>query len=276
MKKKMHDKIGFMQGRLSIKEFNKIQSFPVDNWKNEFAIANLMNLKKLEWTIDYDYFFKNPLMNKSYHNEIKDLKKTYKIDIESVTCDFLMNKPFWNIKNNKQLIYDFEFFLNNCIKLSIKKIIIPLVDNGSINNKSSELVLKNNLIRILKKQQFKNLIFLFETDFISKKIKLFFNGLSKKNFGINYDLGNSASLGHLVKHDFETYGGLIKNVHLKDRKLKGYTVKFGNGAGDFVNLFKCLKEINYKGNLILQSARSKNNSDVKELQDNISFIKKFL
>jgi len=131
-------------------------------------------------------------------------------------------------------------------------------------------------VQLLKKQQFKNLIFLFETDFISKKIKLFFNGLSKKNFGINYDLGNSASLGHQVKHDFETYGGLIKNVHLKDRKLKGYTVKFGNGAGDFVNLFKWLKEINYKGNLILQSARSKNNNDVKELQDNISFIKKFL
>ena len=113
-----------MQGRLSLKEFNKIQSFPIDNWKNEFAIANLMNLKKLEWTIDYDYFFKNPLMNKNYHKEIKDLKKFYKIDIESVTCDFLMNKPFWKIKNNQKLIHDFEFFLNNCIKLSIKKIII--------------------------------------------------------------------------------------------------------------------------------------------------------
>ena len=276
MKKKMHDKIGFMQGRLSIKEFNKIQSFPIDNWKNEFAIANLMNLKKLEWTIDYDYFFKNPLMNKNYHKEIKDLKKFYKIDIESVTCDFLMNKPFWKIKNNQKLIHDFEFFLNNCIKLSIKKIIIPLVDNGSINSKNSELILKNNLIRILKKPKFKNLIFLFETDLISEKIQLFFKDLSKKNFGINYDLGNSASLGHQVKQDFEMYGGLIKNVHLKDRKLKGYTVKFGNGAADFVNLFKYLKKINYKGNFILQSARSKNNNDIKELQENIFFIKKFL
>ena len=83
-------------------------------------------------------------------------------------------------------------------------------------------------------------------------------------------------MGHQVKQDFEMYGGLIKNVHLKDRKLKGYTVKFGNGAADFVNLFKYLKKINYKGNFILQSARSKNNNDIKELQENILFIKKFL
>ena len=265
-----------MQGRLSIKEFDKIQSFPLDNWKNEFAVANLMNLKKMEWTIDYDFFYKNPLMSTSYHEEIKNLKKIYKINIDSVTCDFLMNKPFWKIKNNKRLINDFEFFLKNCIRLSIKKIIIPLVDNGSLKNKKEEKILKNVLNKMVKKKKFRNLIFLFESDFISKKIKFFFRDLNKKNFGINYDLGNSASLGHHVKQDFEEYSNLIKNVHLKDRKLKGNTVKFGKGSADFLSLFKYLKKINYKGNLILQSARSQNNNDIKEFQENLLFIKKLL
>lgn len=278
MKKKPNfiDKIGFMQGRLSIKEFNKIQSFPIDNWKNEFAIANLMSLKRMEWTIDYDFFYKNPLMNKIYHEEIKNLKKIYKINIDSVTCDFLMNKPFWKIKNNKRLISDFEFFLKNCIKLSIKKIIIPLVDNGSLKNKKEELILKKVLKKIIKKKKFRNLIFLFESDFITKKIKPFFNNLNKKNFGINYDLGNSASLGHRIKLDFQEYSDLIKNVHLKDRKFKGHTVKFGKGSADFVSLFKFLKNMNYKGNLILQCARSQNNNDIKEFQQNLRFIKKLL
>ena len=275
-KNNLINKIGFMQGRLSIKEFNKIQSFPIKNWKNEFPIANLMNLKKMEWTIDYDYFYENPLMKKSCHKEIKSLKKKYKIQIDSVTCDFLMNKPFWKIKNNKKLLLDFENFLNNCVKISIKKIIVPLVDNGSINKDEQGVILKNILNKIIRKKKFQNLIFLFESNFEPKKIKLFFKNLNKKNYGINYDLGNSASLGHKIKQDFDTYSSLIKNIHLKDRKLKGQTVKFGKGSGEFVALFKYLKKINYKGNLILQSARSKDNNDIKEFHENIGFVKNLL
>lgn len=278
MKKKIiwRNKLGFMQGRLSVKEFNKIQSFPIYNWKNEFVIANFLNLKKMEWTIDYDYFYKNPIMIKKYHKEIINLKKKYKICIDSVTCDFLMNRPFWKIKNNKKLITDFETFLDNCIKISINKIIIPLVDKGSINIITQETILKKELKRILKKEKFKKLIFLFESDFTFKKILNFFNDLNKTNFGINYDLGNSASLGHKVKTDFQSYGRLINNIHLKDRKLKGVTVKFGKGVADFKNLFKYLKEIKYGGNLILQCARSDNNNDIKEIIDNINYIKKFI
>ena len=38
-------------------------------------------------------------------------------------------------------------------------------------------------------------------------------------------------MGHKIKQDFDTYSSLIKNIHLKDRKLKGQTVKFGKGSG---------------------------------------------
>ena len=58
--------------------------------------------------------------------------------------------------------------------------------------------------------------------------------------------------------------------------MKGNTVKFGKGSADFLSLFKYLKKINYKGNLILQSARSQNNNDIKEFQENLNFIKKLL
>ena len=43
----------------------KIQSFPWNNWQNEFKKANHLGFKLMEWTIDYEDFNKNPIMHKS-------------------------------------------------------------------------------------------------------------------------------------------------------------------------------------------------------------------
>ena len=39
------------------------------------------------------------------------------------------------------------------------------------------------------------------------------------NFGVNYDTGNSASLGYDPSEEISVYGHRIINVHIKDRKL---------------------------------------------------------
>ena len=41
-------RIGFMQGRLSKIERNRIQSFPFKNWINEFSSARKHNFKLIE------------------------------------------------------------------------------------------------------------------------------------------------------------------------------------------------------------------------------------
>ena len=53
-------------------------------------------------------------------------------------------------------------------------------------------------------------------------------------------------------------------------------MRLGDGDFDFKSFFNYIKRINYKGNLILQTARSKNNNHLYELKKNRSFIGKFL
>ena len=55
----------------------------------------------------------------------------------------------------------------------------------------------------------------------------------------------------------------------------GTNVRFGNGNADFKSFFE-INKLNYKGNLIFQSSRSKNGRHKYELLKNINFIKKFL
>ena len=46
------------------------------------------------------------------------------------------------------------------------------------------------------------------------------------------------------------------NFHVKDRELGGSTVPLGDGAADFTAIFNLIKDLDYKGNLIMQTARS--------------------
>ena len=271
----MSKNLGFMQGRLVKDEKNLIQSFPTKNWVKEFSIANQLGLKKMEWTIDRKNILKNPLFNKNQIIKIKKLSKVNDLKIESITCDFFMQRPFFKIKNRKKMSIEISL-LKMLIKLSkkigIKYFILPLVDNSSINSKKEEQILIKELIKaskILKKNKQK---ILFEIDYPPTKLKNFIKKFPPLVFGINYDLGNSASNGYDLKEEID-YFKYVKNIHIKDRKLNGPTVPLGKGDADFNFFFKSMKKINYKGNFILQTARGKN--DINEIKKNLSFLKKF-
>ena len=54
--------IGFMQGRLSPQINGKIQCFPVEFWRDELELASKNNCCLVEWTLDYEDLYLNPLI----------------------------------------------------------------------------------------------------------------------------------------------------------------------------------------------------------------------
>ena len=268
-------KYGIMQGRLSPLIRNKIQAFPEKYWTKEFVDIKKTGLNIIEWTLDYKNLNENPLISLDGQKKIKLLSKKHSIKVNSVTCDCFMQKPFWKIKNKKKILTYLEKIIFSSGKLNIKFIIILLVDKGSIENLHQE----KNLISICKQYEKylikNNVNIIFESDFKAERFAKFIKKLNSKYFGINYDVGNSASLNYNINKEFLSYGKFIKNVHIKDRKKFGTTVRLGDGNADFKKLFKNLKKINYKGNLILQTARSKSNKHIEEININLSYIKKF-
>ena len=91
-----------MQGRLVAPEEKKIQSFPWKNWRKEFQIANKIGLSLIEWTIDRNKFFLNPINLKKGRDEINYLKKKYNIKIDYLELRNTKNLQLTNrIKNAK-------------------------------------------------------------------------------------------------------------------------------------------------------------------------------
>jgi hexulose-6-phosphate isomerase len=190
-----------------------------------------------------------------------------------------MQKPFWKIQqktNQKKIIKQFVELIDNASNLKIKYVVLPLVDNGSLKN----IYQKKELIMILKNLtnyiRSKKIMILFEFDSSPKFIRIFLKNLDTKVFGINYDTGNSASYGYNVDIEFRAYSKLIKNIHLKDKNIDGISVALGEGIVNFNKFFKNLLKYKYDGNLILQTARSKNRMHVQEIKKNIKFISQYL
>lgn len=272
----MLGKIGIMQGRLSLPLGKKIQSFPSFTWKNEFKIANRLSIKFIEWTLDYKNLSKNPLLLLSGQKKIKKLCKKYKINVYSITGDCFMQKPFWKAKKDqkKKLILDLKKIIFCASKLRIKYLIIPLVDNGSIKNKIQKKILLDEFKKIknfLKKNKVK---ILFETDFSPKQNFEFLKDFDPNFFGLNYDIGNSAGLGHDPIKEFKKNFSKIENIHIKDRVKFGNTVPLGHGNAKFNLISKLCKKYNYKGNFILQAARKKKGEEIETIKTYLGFLKK--
>ena len=57
--------MGFIQGRLSPICDGKIQAFPWQYWEDEFQIAYDNEFSIMEWTLDQDRLYDNPIINVS-------------------------------------------------------------------------------------------------------------------------------------------------------------------------------------------------------------------
>jgi len=254
----MNERIGFMQGRLSPLVDGKIQAFPWEHWRQEFPISKSLDIHLMEWTLDQDHLYKNPLMTEVGRSEIRVLCANNKVQIPSLTGDCFMQDPFWKATGvaRIKLEKDFIAIAKSCAEVGILLLVVPLVDNGRLDNIEQE----NELIEFLESQErfflLHKIKIVFESDFNPKELARFIKRLNPNVFGINYDIGNSAALGFDPKEEFSKYGKRIMNVHVKDRKLGGTTVPLGTGNADFRMVFSELSKINYKGNFILQTARA--------------------
>jgi hexulose-6-phosphate isomerase len=250
--------IGFMQGRLSPLINGRIQAFPWECWKNEFPLAQQINIHLMEWTLDQERLYENPLLTEVGQAEIRLLCEQHAIGIPSLTGDCFMQAPLWKAQGSERIALERDFveIAKGCSAVGITMMVVPLVDNGRLENMAQE----DDLVAFLESQSgflvAHGLKVLFESDYVPQELARFIARLDSSLFGINYDVGNSAALGFNPQEEFAAYGARIVNVHIKDRVLGGTTVPLGTGSANFDAVFAALAKVNYQGNFILQTARA--------------------
>jgi len=256
-----------MQGRLSPQVGTRVQAFPWKVWEHEFSLAQKLGFCILEWTLDQERLEQNPLMNIDGQKRIKALSQRHKILIPALTGDCFMQAPFWKQKGRcrEKLQNDFLSVAVACSLLGISLLVVPLVDEGKIASGAEQKILINffrDQTRFLKSSKLKIAL---ETDYSPQKTLKLLDPLDPKVFGINYDIGNSASFGYKFQEEFEAYGTRIFHVHVKDRLLGGLSVPLGKGNACFPGVFRGLTELGYDGLYVLQTARACNGKHAEAL-----------
>lgn len=265
-----------MQGRLSKPVDGKIQAFPWNAWKDEFYIGAEIGFKNIEWTIDLDdCLYDNPIMNDQGRNEIINLVQKTNCIVSSITADCIMLAPFWKAQTVEQFESHKKIadtVVTAAMKAGVEILVFPAVDQGRITERSEEKIL---IDFIEKRSQFfldHGMKVAIESDYEPDRLRKFINHFDARYFGVNYDMGNSASLGYEPSKEFQLYGDRIINVHIKDRLLHGTTVPLGLGVADIQYVLEELKPEYYSGNWIFQPARSHNGHDVDTMKNYIEYI----
>ena len=255
----MINKIGFMQGRLCDMVDGKIQAFPWEDWESEFSSAYEIDVGLMEWTLDQEKLYQNPLMTAEGQKKILALSEKFNLKISSLTGDCFMQAPFWrtiDITTKNELKDDFFAICKACSAIGVEYVVVPLVDAGAFESVTQEDEFVEFCISNISFFEKLNIKVIFESDYTPEELARFIQRLPQETFGINYDIGNSAALGYDPKEEFAAYGKRILNVHVKDRSLGGTTVALGSGDANFEEVFSELKKLNYSGNYILQTARA--------------------
>lgn len=249
--------IGVMQGRLLPKYGGRYQAHPVGYWQDEFAIASKLNLSCIEFIFDYNDYQANPLFRDGGIDEISNVVHKSGVKVSSICADYFMEAPLHHpdirVFNHGRGVLN--KIIQNSKILRIKDIVIPCVDQSSLKGEDDKKRFVDRILEVTELAEESHVNLSLETDLDPKSFADLLSHLPSKAITVNYDSGNSASLGYHIAEEFDAYGSRISDVHIKDRLLGGGSVKLGSGNVEFDLFFDRLSSLNFDGPLIMQAYR---------------------
>jgi len=253
----MNNKIGVMQGRLAPKYQGKYQAFPVGMWQDEFKVAKECGLDLIEFILDFNDAEENPLLKEGGVDEIKSIINKTGVSVQTICADYFMEAPLHSSddKVSEESFKILEQLLETAKTLQITDIVIPCVDQSSLETKEAVNRFVEQITKIIPKIEKQNINLSLETDLAPQPFIELLDKLNSKSITVNYDIGNSAALGFDSDEELNAYGDRITDIHIKDRILGGGPVMLGEGNANFVKFFGKLKEFDYQGPFIMQAYR---------------------
>ncbi len=268
--------IGIMQGRLVPPTDNRIQCFPRERWADEFELAAQAGLDCIEWIYDLYGADVNPLATDSGLEKLRALSLQHKVKVLSICADYFMDKPLLRASQAEldDRFNTFYWLLERGRLIGIHRMVIPFVDASRIDTQDEFNGVVILLKRILKVAGKTGIEIHLETSLNPTRFAELLTRLTDPLLKVNYDSGNSSSLGYAPREEFAAYGVRVGSVHIKDRLLGASTVPLGTGDADFPVLAECLRKIAYKGDFIMQVARGTSGEEVTWARQNRAFVLK--
>jgi len=271
-------RVGIMQGRLSPPIGGRIQSLPVNTWQEEFFRAREAGLDCIEWIYEAGTDAVNPLRTDEGVAEIRWWAENSGVTVLSVCADYYMMERL--IAPNGMLresnIQHLRWLVGRTSLLGARHIVLPFVDESSLQSPQEIENLPTILRAVTTSADRAGVELHLETDLKPTILVKILERISNPMVRVNYDIGNSAALGHNPNEELPLLGPWLGSVHVKDRVFGGGSVPLGTGAADFATCFRLICEASFDGAFILQAARQEGLGEVELAKRNRQFVEKQL
>ena len=251
-----------MQGRLSAQTDLGYQAFPWDTWETEFTLAAERGFEHIEWVLDSWQVQENPILINP--RAIQSRVEESGVRVVSVCADYLMDRPLdvtdpesWRVLHR---------LVETMQELDARWLVIPCVDQSSLRNQEARARFLAASTSIESLISGTNIEVTLESDLGPSDFADLLVHLEGSIFGVNYDIGNSSSLGYNPDEEFSAYGERVSLIHIKDRTLGAGSVLLGQGDADIVGALGYLDAMNFTGPVTMQAFRDVQGINVLDQQ----------
>lgn len=267
-------RMGIMQGRMVPPVEGRIQSFPRKNWVEEFGRAAQAGLACIEWIYDLYGADVNPISTDEGLKILRSLTESTGVGVYSVCADWFMDFPLVRAgpEELRHRLEVLKWLLRRSQEWGIGRVVLPFVDISKMNSDEEIKQVADALEQVIPAAEMTGVEIHLETSLSPQSFAELLACLPSPFIKVNYDSGNSASLGYDPVEEFSAYGSRIGSIHIKDRIHGGGTVPLGHGSTNFEALFKAVAEVGYPGDFILQVARGETGNEVEWARLNRQFV----
>lgn len=252
-----------MQGRLSPRSDGRYQSHPILHWQSEFFIAKTLGLDLIEFILDSWSLEFNPLLSEQGIAQIKQVVQRSGVGVKSICADVFMDYTFAQSSANPDAVQAkpekalslLQQAIDAAVALGIRDIVIPCVDRSSLPCQDSQARFVERITPLCIRAINEGVRINIEADWLPAVFANVLDAIGRDKVWVNYDSGNSSSLGYDPREEFAAYGANISDFHIKDRLQGGASVELGTGDADFDFIIHWLQSQQFAGQLIFQAAR---------------------
>jgi len=270
--------IGVMQGRLLPRFEGRFQAFPAEGWEREFWLAREAGIQCIEWIYETHHQSVNPLGSAAGIQTIRDLSAESGVQVWSICADYYMQDLLLDGDGvpRSPVVEHLEWLIGRAGELGMRYIVLPFVDASALRSARAIEGLLEVLHRVGPAVHAQRLELHLETDLPAPELVSLLECAADPCVRANYDIGNSAALGHPPGTELPVIGEWLGSVHVKDRVMGGGPVPLGTGAADFGSCFRLIPAYGFAGPYILQAAREDGIPEVDLAKRNRRFVEDYM
>lgn len=242
---------GVMQGRLSRQTERGYQAFPWEDWRLEFDRASALDLQHIEWVLDSRDWEENPLIVAP--ESVTGAVQESGVQVISVCADYLMDTPL--SPRDERSWSRLEQVLTSMSEVGATDLVIPFVDQSSFVSTSAGENFLSSSDRLAELARGAGIRIALETDLAPLDFKRILAALDPETYWVNYDIGNSSSLGFDPEEEMAAYAYRVSVLHIKDRVRHGASVPLGQGDADIAAVVRLLHAAGFSGITTMQAFR---------------------